>query len=116
MGCGYSIADETGKSNRDAEKTPLPKPPCIDSLAQPAENGRMQPSRELIDAIFRQRVLRARQMSPEEKLLAGPRLFDKICQIMMADIRHQFPDADEQQVFEIAQERLESMKRMEEGS
>ena len=43
----------------------------------------MEPTRELIDEIYRERVLRARAMSPEEKFLAGPRLFEMACRITM---------------------------------
>ncbi len=65
----------------------------------------MKPSKELIDDIYRERVLRARRMAPEEKLLDGPRLFDLACKIMMDGIRHQFPDADEQRIREILKQR-----------
>ena len=46
----------------------------------------MEPTRELIDDIYRERVLRARAMSPEEKFLAGPRLFEMACRITMDGI------------------------------
>jgi hypothetical protein len=35
----------------------------------------MEPTQELVDAIYRERILRARATPPEEKLLAGERLF-----------------------------------------
>ena len=54
----------------------------------------MQPTKELIDALFRDEVLRARRMPPEEKLLAGARLFEYACQITAAGIRNQFPEID----------------------
>jgi hypothetical protein len=73
----------------------------------------MGPTRELIDDIFREKVLRARRTSPEEKLLDGPRLFDLACRIMMDGIRHQHPEADEQQVREILKQRLELLERLE---
>jgi hypothetical protein len=56
----------------------------------------MEPTKELMDAIYRDRVPRARQQSLEEKLLAGPRLFDMACRAIRAWIRRQFPDADEE--------------------
>lgn len=76
----------------------------------------MGPTKELIDDIFRQRVLRARQESPEEKLLDGPRLFDWCCRIVADGIRNQFPDADEQRVHEILAERIALMRRLEKCS
>jgi hypothetical protein len=74
------------------------------------------PTKELIDDIFRERVLRARQESPEAKLLDGPRLFDWCCSIVADGIRNQFPDADEQRVQEILAQRIDLMRRLNERS
>jgi len=74
----------------------------------------MQPTRELIDELYRERVQRARTMSPEDKFLAGARLFDRSCRIMADGIRAQFPDADERRVQEILRERLALARRLEE--
>jgi hypothetical protein len=73
----------------------------------------MQPTKELIDELYRERVERARKMSPEDKLLAGARLFDRSCRIMADGIRDEFPDADEQRVKEILRERLALARRFE---
>lgn len=73
----------------------------------------MEPTKELADAIYRERVERARRMTPEEKMLDGPRLFDLSCAIMKDGIRYQFPDATEQQVFEILCERIERLRQAE---
>lgn len=73
----------------------------------------MEPTPELADDLFRERVLRARQMSPEEKLLEGPRLFDLCCRIMADGIRNAYPEADEQQVQEILAQRIELLRRLE---
>ena len=45
--------------------------------------------------LYREEILRARNMSPEEKLLEGPRLFDRGCQRLADIIRNHFPNADE---------------------
>ena len=66
----------------------------------------MVPSKTLIDGIDRERVERARNATPEEKLLDGPRLFDRACGIMRDGIRSQYPDADEEEVWRIFLERL----------
>ena len=58
----------------------------------------MEPTQELADDLYRQRVIRARNTPPEEKLLLGARLFDRACRIMMDGIRDEYPHADEQQV------------------
>ena len=73
----------------------------------------MEPTKHLADAIYWERVQKARRMSPEDKLLGGARLFDRACRIMVAGIRSQFPDADECQVQEILRERLALARRLE---
>ena len=55
----------------------------------------MEPTRELIDDIYRERVCAARAMSPEEKFLAGARLFEEVCERMAAGLRAENPGADE---------------------
>ena len=73
----------------------------------------MQPTKELIDELDRERVEKARQMSPEEKFFGGARLFDRSCRIMADGIRSQFPEADEHRVQEILRERLALVRRRE---
>lgn len=72
----------------------------------------MGPTPELVDAIYRERVLRARRTPPERKFLAGAELFETGCQVMAAGIRHQNPDADERQVREILLQRLALGRRL----
>jgi len=76
----------------------------------------MRPTKDMIDDIYRERVLRARRTPPEEKLLDGARLFDMSCQIMMDGIRDEHPDADEQQVKDILAERIALLRRLEESA
>lgn len=55
------------------------------------------PYAALAGEIYRDRVLRARKMSADDKLWAGEELFEYACSITLAGIRHQFPhytDAD----------------------
>jgi hypothetical protein len=74
----------------------------------------MGPTPELIDAIYRERVLQARRTPPEEKLLDGARLFDFACRIARDGIRDQHPEANEQQVEEILRARLARLRSLEE--
>jgi hypothetical protein len=74
----------------------------------------MEPTQELIDDIYRERVLRARRMSPEEKILAGPQLFDYACRITRDGIRDQNPGATDEQVETILLQRLALRQRLEE--
>jgi hypothetical protein len=68
-----------------------------------------------VDPIFRDRVLRARQMDPAEKLSAGFELFEYACEITRAGIRSQNPQADEAEVERILARRLELGRRLEVG-
>jgi len=76
----------------------------------------MEPEKELIDQLYREQVLQARKMRPEDKLLAGARLFDRSCRIMADGIRDEYPDADERRVREILAQRLAILRRLEESS
>ncbi len=66
----------------------------------------MKPTRELLDDIFRERVLRARRTPPAEKFLDGFRLFDLGCRIALDGIRYDHPVADEQCVRDLLARRL----------
>jgi len=76
----------------------------------------MEPDKEQIDALFWERVRRARAMPPEEKLLAGARLFDLSCRIMADGIRHEHPQASDEEVQQILRERLALIRRLENES
>jgi hypothetical protein len=69
----------------------------------------------LIDAIFVDKVRRARLMSPGEKMLDGPRLFDQNCQLMRGAIRSQFPEFDDAQVEQELRRRLAIARRIDEA-
>jgi hypothetical protein len=73
----------------------------------------VEPSKELIDQLYRERILRARAMPPEAKLVMGLRLFDRSCRIMADGIRGEFPDAGEDRVQEILRARLALIRRLE---
>ena len=73
----------------------------------------MEPTGTLGDQLYRDDVLAARVMTPEEKLLAGPQLFDFACRIALDGIRNQFPDVDEQRIRQILAERVELGRRLE---
>ena len=74
----------------------------------------MEPTKELVDALFMDKVRAAREMAPGDKLMLGPILFDQVCRRMAAGIRHQFPEADEARVHQILLERLRIARQLEE--
>lgn len=55
----------------------------------------MKPSTALIARLREEELIRAKAMTPEDKLLEGPRLFDRACRVMAAGIRHRRPDLDD---------------------
>jgi hypothetical protein len=73
----------------------------------------MDPTNQLVDEIFRERVLRARATPPAEKLLDGPRLFDYACRITKAGIRHQHPSATDREIDQILADRIALKRRLE---
>jgi len=52
-------------------------------------------------------------MSPEDKVLAGARLFHYACQITAAGIRNQFAGIDEDRVHEILMQRLAWRRKLD---
>ncbi|MCH7872021.1 MAG: hypothetical protein IID33_10015 [Planctomycetes bacterium] len=54
-------------------------------------------------AMYVEKVRAARQMSKEERGLAGLRMFDEGCDHLRRLIREQFPDTDDRDVHELLQ-------------
>ena len=66
------------------------------------------------DPIFRDRVRRAREMSPGERFAAGLELFEFSCDMARAGIRAQSPELDDEGVEQELRRRLEIQRRLEE--
>jgi len=69
----------------------------------------MAPLTALADALYREEVIRARAMRSEDKLLEGPRLFDRACRLMADGVRHRHPELDEQAVLAKVKEQLDRL-------
>jgi len=65
------------------------------------------------DDLYLDEIRRARDMSPEEKILAGPRLFELAYELMLTGLRHQNPGCTEAEIAVLAQERLDSQRNRE---
>jgi len=52
-------------------------------------------------------------MLPGEKLLEGPRLFERACRLMADGIRHDHPELDEDQVYGLLIDRLRRLRALE---
>ena len=72
----------------------------------------MEPTRELIDALYREEILEARRLSLGEKLFLGGALFDDLCERMRAGIRSQSPGADDAHVERLLCEHLDVSRRL----
>jgi hypothetical protein len=73
----------------------------------------MLPATTLADALYREAVLRARAMAPADKLLEGPRLFERACRLMADGVRHQYPHLDDAGVATLVRARLDRVRAIE---
>ena len=73
----------------------------------------MEPTPELIRALWRDKVESARRMTFAQKFWAGAELFDSACEVTKAGIRMQNPEFTEQQVMDELQRRLQIAERWE---
>jgi hypothetical protein len=73
----------------------------------------MGPTRQLIDQLYREKVERARQQSPQEKFRDGLQLFDLACRVMIDGIRMQNPKADDATVMALLRQRLSLLDQLE---
>lgn len=67
----------------------------------------------LAAVLYQEEVTRAREMPPADKLLEGPRLFERACRLMVEGIRHQHPELDDDGVRALLQARLRLVRRLE---
>lgn len=74
----------------------------------------MAPTQELIDSLYREKVLRARGMTVGERLAAGIELFEDSLNWMRTGIEHQFPGSSPEQVEQIVQKRLNIGRKLDE--
>lgn len=68
---------------------------------------------QLAEAIYREKVERARRRPLAEKLLDGGELFQYACLITKAGIRHDHPQFSEEQVRAELRRRLDIARRLE---
>jgi hypothetical protein len=70
----------------------------------------------LADALYWEKVERARGMKPEDRMKAGPELFDYACGITLTALREQMPGAGEAQLLEALRRRLAIKRQLEEAT
>lgn len=67
----------------------------------------------LTGELYREEIARARSMRPEDKLLEGPRLFERACRVMADGIRHEHPELDQEGVRTLLEGRLARLRAIE---
>jgi hypothetical protein len=74
----------------------------------------VEPTKELADALYRERVRRARTVRASVKMGWGAQLFSEACARIRSGIRQQFPKADAAEVEAILRQRLDRLRRVHE--
>ncbi len=65
----------------------------------------------LIDQLYREEILRARQMTPADRLRGTFEMTETALALMRAGVRSQFPGASEEELLGHCRERLRRMRR-----
>lgn len=65
------------------------------------------------DPRYWERIERARQMSPEERVREVGRLSAAVLRIMCDGVRSEFPDASEDEVIELVRQRIDKLKELD---
>ncbi|MGD0462387.1 MAG: hypothetical protein ABSB74_07850 [Tepidisphaeraceae bacterium] len=73
----------------------------------------MEPTSELIDALYREKVLRARRMTLQKRVEVGAALSDIGRQMMRDAIRRENPSASEEEVRQLMRRRLELKRKLD---
>lgn len=73
----------------------------------------MEPTQELIDEIYREKVLRARRTPLADKLFAGLFLFSNACEMAKVGLRLRHPDENEEQIQQRLIDQLALLKSLE---
>ncbi len=68
----------------------------------------------LIDQLYREEILRARALTPQERLSAAFELAPFAHSMMYAGIHSQYPEADEGELLRLARERIAKVRRCNE--
>ena len=67
------------------------------------------------DAVYRERVLRARKMTPEERMIEGVRLFESEQEAVWAGFSKTMPDASDAELVETVRRHFRLAREQERG-
>ncbi len=68
----------------------------------------------LIDQLYREEILRARKMTPQERLRATFEITDFALKMMRSSLRHHHPEADDAEILRLGRERIAKVRRLNE--
>lgn len=71
----------------------------------------MNEFKPLIDQLYREEILRARQQTPDERVRGTFEMTETALALMRAGVRHQFPGAADDEVLAHCRERLRRIRR-----
>ncbi len=74
----------------------------------------MEPTQELIDTIYIEKVRRARKIPMGLRATMGIQMFEELAEFTKSMIRHQNPSAEEAEVEQIFRARLKKLKAIRE--
>lgn len=72
----------------------------------------MKPDPDLIKAIFRERIERARRTPADQKMWDGPRLFAEASERMKDGLRYRYPEASEAEILALLRRQLARLDRL----
>jgi hypothetical protein len=73
-------------------------------------------TKQLMDSIYLEKILRARRTPIDERIMDGPRLFDMNCAMARSGIRSQYPHFSEEQVKQELRRRLAIARRIDDAN
>lgn len=73
----------------------------------------MKFARLTADSLWLEKVRQARAMTPEDRMLAGLRLFAGVCERMKEGLRDEHPGAPEEEIHRLLRERLARLRKLE---
>ena len=82
---------------------------------KPATLAAMNEFGPLIDQLYREEILHARKMTPQQRIAAAFEFAPMAYEFMYAGIRRQHPDADDAELLRLARERIAKVRRMHEA-
>ena len=76
--------------------------------------AKMNPHQPLMDQLYREEILRARTLTPQQRLRATFEVTEFALRMMRGSLRHHHPEADDVEILRLARERIAKVRRLNE--